>query len=598
VIEFDNLSVEFIVEGRPFQALRDCSFTVNSGEAVALVGESGSGKTTAARAVLGDIGRTGVVNAGAVRVSGLDPFALGRRELGTMRRTTVGYVPQNPGAALNPVRRIGTQIAEMIPSGGSTTVGDLLERVQLDAALLRRYPHELSGGQQQRVSLAIALASASEALVLDEPTTGLDVGVQVEILKLFRSVAEEGLAVLYVTHDLAAAGIVADRVVVLYAGEVVETGQLSDVYALPRHPYTEALLAAVPTVSSRVRLNGIPGVMLPGNERDGCCVFHNRCVYSIDSCASIRPDLVVVEDRTARCLRPELTLHGIATNGVLRHDTPMLEAGVGAADALVAAEDVWVVYRTAARGQPAAVEGVSLSIGPAETLALVGESGSGKTSLARAITGLVRPTRGRILLEGTELAPTYGQRSVEQLRRIQYIFQNSSLALNPRQEIEDQLRAPVERFFDLDTSSQRARIDELLAMVRLPRRLLKLRPRDLSGGEQQRVAIARALAARPDVMICDEIVSALDVSVQAAIVSLLGELQAETGVSLLFISHDLGVVRSIAHRTAVMYGGSLVELSDTESVFRTPQHEYTQTLLGSVPDASSAVVRATEKSAI
>jgi peptide/nickel transport system ATP-binding protein len=596
VIEFDNLSIEFMVDDRPFRALRDCSFTVSPGEAVALVGESGSGKTTAARAVLGDIGRTGVVSTGAVRVSGQDPFALGRADLVTMRRTAVGYVPQNPGAALNPVRRIGKQIAEMIPPGGATTVSDLLERVQLDNSLLRRYPHELSGGQQQRVSLAIGLASASEALILDEPTTGLDVGVQVEILKLFRSVAEQGLAVLYVTHDLAAAGIVADRVVVLYAGEVVETGRLSDVYAQPRHPYTEALLAAVPTVSSRVRLNGIPGVMLPGNERDGCCVFHNRCAYRLDTCTAERPAAILPGDRAFRCLRPELRLHGIATNGALRPDAPVLESAIGVANAIVAAEDVWVQYRSAARGRHAAVKGVSVSIGPGETLALVGESGSGKTSLARAITGLVRPTRGRVLIEGKELAPTYGKRSVEQLRRIQYIFQNSSLALNPRLEVGKQLQAPLDRFFDLDASSRSERIEELLAMVSLPRRLLQLRPRDLSGGEQQRVAIARALAARPDVMICDEIVSALDVSVQAAIVSLLGELQSETGVSVLFISHDLGVVRSIAHRTAVMYAGSLVELSDTETVFRTPQHAYTQTLLASVPDASTAVVGATESS--
>ena len=499
MIEFDSLSIEFTVDDRPFRALRDCSFSVNPGEAVALVGESGSGKTTAARAVLGDIGRTGIIAEGAVRVGGQDCFALGRAELAALRRTAVGYVPQNPGAALNPVRRIGKQIEEMIPRSGSTTVTDLLERVQLESALLKRYPHELSGGQQQRVSLAIGLASASEALILDEPTTGLDVGVQVEILKLFRSVAEEGLAVLYVTHDLAAASIVADRVVVLYAGEVVETGDLPEVYSQPRHPYTEALLAAVPTVSSRVQLNGIPGVMLPGDERDGCCVFHNRCLYSTEPCTTARPALNAENARSFRCIRPDLTLRGIISNGAGRPDPAALEFDLDGSTAVVSVEDVWVEYRNALRGRPAAVGGVSLSIGPAETLALVGESGSGKTSLARAITGLVTPTRGRVLLEGTQLAPRLGQRSLEQLRRIQYIFQNSTLALNPRQEIETQLRAPIDRFFDLDSASRNERLRELLGMVGLPTRLLGLRPRDLSGGEQQRVAIARALAARPDV---------------------------------------------------------------------------------------------------
>ena len=588
MIEFDSLSIEFTVDDRQFRALRDCSFTVNPGEAVALVGESGSGKTTAARAALGDIGRTGTVVGGAARVSGQDCFALSRSALNAMRRTAIGYVPQNPGAALNPVRRVGKQISEMIPPKGTITVSDLLERVQLPSSLLRRYPHELSGGQQQRVSLAIALASASEALILDEPTTGLDVGVQVEILKLFRSVAEEGLAVLYVTHDLAAASVVADRVVVLYAGEVVETGDLRDVYERPRHPYTEALLGAVPTVSSRVHLNGIPGVMLPGNERDGCCVFHNRCIHRTDLCERERPVAMAESGGTFRCIRPELTLAGIATADRAR-DAPSLDPVLAESAALVSVEDVWVRYRTAAADGRAAVESVSLSIGHGETLALVGESGSGKTSLARAITGLVAPARGHILLDGQQLAPRYGRRSSEQLRRIQYIFQNSTLALNPRHEIGFQLRAPLDRFFDLDSAERDARVRELLAMVGLPTRLLGLRPRNLSGGEQQRVAIARALAAKPDVMICDEIVSALDVSVQAAIVALLGELQAETGVSMLFISHDLGVVRSIAHRTAVMYNGSLVELADTEAVFNSPQHGYTEELLLSVPDAAAAL---------
>jgi peptide/nickel transport system ATP-binding protein len=589
VIEFDHLSIEFTVDDRQFRALRDCSFTVNPGEAVALVGESGSGKTTAARAALGDIGRTGTIVGGAARLSGQDCFGLSQAGLNAMRRTAVGYVPQNPGAALNPVRRVGKQISEMIPSDGAITVSDLLERVQLSSSLLRRYPHELSGGQQQRVSLAIALASASEALILDEPTTGLDVGVQVEILKLFRSVAEEGLAVLYVTHDLAAASVVADRIVVLYAGEVVETGDLRDVYERPRHPYTEALLAAVPTVSSRVHLNGIPGVMLPGDERDGCCVFHNRCVHGTDVCERERPVIVAEMGRTFRCIRPELVLAGVATAGRAR-EASSIDPTLADSAAVVSVEDIWVRYQTAGAGGRAAVEAVSLSIGHGETLALVGESGSGKTSLARAITGLVAPARGRVLLDGQQLEPRFRQRSLEELRRIQYVFQNSTLALNPRQEIGAQLQAPLDRFFDLDSAERDARVRELLALVGLPTRLLGLRPRNLSGGEQQRVAIARALAARPDVMICDEIVSALDVSVQASIVGLLGELQAETGVSILFISHDLGVVRSIAHRTAVMYNGSLVELADTEAVFGSPLHSYTEELLASVPDPAAALL--------
>jgi peptide/nickel transport system ATP-binding protein len=590
VIEFDNLSIEFTQADLTFRALRDCSFRVNPGEAVALVGESGSGKTTAARAVLGDIGRSGVVAGGTVRVCGHECFGIDRRHLATLRKTEIAYVPQNPGASLNPVRRVEKQIAEMIPAHSDMTVGMLLDRVQLDRRLGRRYPHQLSGGQQQRVSLAIALASASKVLILDEPTTGLDVGVQVEILQLFRSIVDDGLAVLYVTHDLAAAAVVADRLVVLYAGEIVETGRLTEIYEHPRHPYTEALLAAVPTVSTRVGLKGIPGVMLPGSRRGGCCVFHNRCVYREERCQANRPASVTFGTRAVRCFRAEeLSLQAVARS--VRNDVLADEVAGEPRSALVSVDGLSVVYRTAPRDRSAAVDNVTLEIGSGETLALVGESGSGKTSLARAITGLASPSTGLVKLDGIALPKNYRDRSVEQLRRIQYIFQNSALALNPRRNIEQTLTAPLLKFFgDSRRRSQHdERIVELLEMVGLPQRLLGLRPRDLSGGEQQRVAVARALAAEPDVVICDEIVSALDVSVQAAIVALLGELQESTGVAILFISHDLGVVRSIAHRTAVMFDGSVVEVATTERVFDAPQHAYTKSLLEAVPDVSIAL---------
>jgi peptide/nickel transport system ATP-binding protein len=587
VIDFDNLTITFRRDDGELRALREFTLSIQPGEAIALVGESGSGKTTAARATLGDIGRSGIIEAGTVKVWDQEPFRLSTKEVAEFRHSQIGYVPQNPGASLNPVRRTRRQIAEMIPRGSPVTVESLLERVQLDPALASRYPHQLSGGQQQRISLAIALANSPKALILDEPTTGLDVAVQVEILRLFRSLVDDGLAVLYVTHDLGAAAVVADRVAVLYAGDVLETGQLREVYRRPQHPYTEALLAAVPTVTTRVELRGIPGFMLPGEQRGDCCVFHNRCSYREDQCEQSRPDLISDNGQSVRCFRaPSLSLTGVAR--VLDADAPseVLRTAI-ATPGILAVSDLTIAYRGAPPDSPA-VNDATLSLARGEALALVGESGSGKTSLARGIIGLVAPAAGSVTLDGDVVAATFRKRTREQRRRIQYVFQNSTLALNPRHTIEQVLTAPLDRFFDLNDQERNTRILELLEMVSLPQRVLPLRSSELSGGEQQRVAIARALSANPDVMICDEVVSALDVSVQAAIVKLLGDLQAETGVAMLFISHDLGVVRAIADRTAVMHNGHIVEEGPTELIFRDPQMEYTKMLLSSVPDAAAA----------
>ena len=295
VIDVEQLTIAFSLRNGVFRAIRDCDLHVGSGEALAVVGESGSGKTTVARAVLGDISSNAVVESGSVRLAGNDVFAASPRELARLRRFELGYVPQNPGASLNPVRRIGVQISE-ITGGQSAGVGALLERVELSPALARRYPYQLSGGQQQRAALAIALANNPKALILDEPTTGLDVRVQASVLRLVRSIVDEGLAVLYVTHDLAAAAMIADRVLVMYAGAVVEEGALAEVYRRPLHPYSAALLHAVPTVTVRSKLVGIPGQMLGAGQRDGCCVFHNRCAFAIDACRTGEPAMRVFEE--------------------------------------------------------------------------------------------------------------------------------------------------------------------------------------------------------------------------------------------------------------------------------------------------------------
>ncbi len=585
-VEVEDLTVSFMVRTGIIRAVRNIQFSVAGGEVVAVVGESGSGKTTLARVLLGDLARNALVESGKVGVCGSSVLELDARSLSRFRRIEVGYVPQNPGAALNPVRRIGVQIDECRSAPSSPSREQLLLRVGLSGALARRYPHELSGGQQQRVAIAMAIANAPKVLVLDEPTTGLDVVAQAGILELIRRLArDELLSVVYITHDLAAASAAANRILVMYAGEMMETGVLRDVYRAPLNPYTSALLAAIPTVSGRRHLVGIEGRMLSATERSETCVFNNRCPFVSPACRASRPASQSVDGRQVRCLRArDLELPGISSASTSRSiDTRVARSS----STVLEVNNVGVAY---GRGSSitTAVAGATVAVHDGETLAIVGESGSGKTSLSRAIVGLVDYS-GAVLLRGHVLPSSVHRRSRDQRRRIQYVFQNPTLALNPRHSVQRILSAPIASFFHVSNSERDRRIAELLDQVGLPIRVLGVRPSSLSGGEQQRVAIARALAAEPEVLICDEVVSALDVSVQAAIIDLLASLQRQTGVAMLFISHDLAVVRSVADRIAVMHQGDIVEMSAADSLFSNPRHAYTRQLLASVPDAALAV---------
>jgi peptide/nickel transport system ATP-binding protein len=589
MVEVEDLTVSFRVRAGIIRAIRNSQFSVAGGEVVAVVGESGSGKTTLARALLGDLARNAFVESGRIVVCGSSVLELDARSLSRFRRVEVGYVPQNPGAALNPVRRIGLQIDECRSAPSSPSREQLLHRVGLSGALVRRYPHELSGGQQQRVAIAMAIANAPKVLLLDEPTTGLDVVAQAGILELVRRLARDQLlSVVYITHDLAAASAAANRILVMYAGETMETGVLRDVYRAPLNPYTSALLAAIPTVSGRRHLVGIEGRMLSATERSETCVFNNRCPFVSPACRVSRPALESIDGRQVRCIRArELELPGISDSSSASRS---MDTGVARSSSTVLEVNrVRVVY---GRGSSTttAVAGANVAVHDGETLAIVGESGSGKTSLSRAIVGLVDYS-GEVLLRGHLLPPSVHRRSRDQRRRIQYVFQNPTLALNPRHSVHRILSAPLASFFSISNTERDSRIAELLDHVGLPLRVLGVRPNSLSGGEQQRVAIARALAAEPEVLICDEVVSALDVSVQAAIIDLLASLQQRTGVAMLFISHDFAVVRSVADRVAVMHQGEIVEMSAADDVFSNPRHVYTRQLLASVPDAAAAVGR-------
>ena len=583
VVRVDRLTLA-LRTGEP--VVEDISFSLGAGEILGLVGESGSGKTTTALALLGYTRpgvtwRSGTVEVGGEQVGGRD-----ERALRNLRGRVVSYVPQDPGSALNPSLRVGDAILDVLCAhrsgeGSAESVHAALERVNLgaDAGFVRRYPHQLSGGQQQRVTIAMACVCEPPVAVLDEPTTGLDVLTQDRILcELDRLRHEQGMAMVYVSHDLAVVARMADRIVVMYAGRVVENSLAADVIERPRHPYTRALVAAIPDFRHPRALRGIPGVSVSVGEWPSGCAFAPRCEHAAEACAASVPALAdAAPGHAVRCCRT----HDIAL-AVRPADRarPSAQASEGAA--VLAVEGLEARYRSARTARPA-VDGVSFAIEPGRCVALVGESGSGKTTVGRCIAGLHIPSGGRISFVGTTLAGHAGLRPLDVRRRIQIVFQNPFESLNPRHQVKGSLARPLRVLCRLSRRDADRRVGELLARVQLPKRVAERFPVELSGGERQRVAIARALAADPDLLICDEVTSALDVSVQAAVLELLQELQAELGLSMLFITHNLGVVACVADSVLVMDKGSICESGPVARVLERPEHEYTRRLLAAAP---------------
>ena len=577
------------LRGTDTDIVDDVSFSIQPGEVLGLVGESGSGKTTAGLALLGHTRRGAEISAGSVMVGDRDVLSLGSAERRRLRGCVVSYVPQDPAAALNPALRIGTQLMEVLEahSFGSgqeerrSRIAEMMREVALpDApAYLRRYPHELSGGQQQRIGLAMAFACRPRVIVLDEPTTGLDVTTQAHVLGTVRELAAlHGAAALYVSHDLAVVGTLAERVAVMYAGRIVELGSAEELFRAAAHPYTRRLVAAIPHLSGRRALVGIPGrAPSPGSRPKGC-FFAPRCTFVQAACEEALPDLRMVGDaHSVRCLRAEeVTGQAVAASGAI-DEIAAREAG----DAVLSLRGVHAGY-----GELVVVHDVNLDVAPQECLALVGESGSGKTTLARSIAGLHHQRTGDILLRGTPLAMSSRGRPREARRDIQYVFQNPYGSLNPRRTVGQIIRQPIELFGGVDKPD--AAVGEMLERVSLGARYADRYPDQLSGGERQRVAIARALVSRPSVLVCDEVTSALDVSVQAAIVELLAELQRDLGLAMLFVTHNLPLVRSIASRVAVMSTGRIVELGAVEQVLKSPADDYTRRLLSDTPSLETA----------
>ena len=560
LLEIRDLQVAFATQSGMVPAVNGVSLTLLQGETLAIVGESGSGKTTTALSVIKLLPGSAQITGGSILFDGVDLTTLSEKELEKVRGKQIGFVPQDPMSNLNPVWRIGFQVEETLVANGKATRGKdarakaiaVLEQAGLsDAAQrMRQYPHQFSGGMRQRVLIGIGLSSTPKLLIADEPTSALDVTVQRVILDhLARLTAESGTSVLFITHDLGLAAERAQKLVVMYKGRVVEAGPSVELLQNPQHPYTKRLVAAAPSLASRRLQHSSTSVFGADLRDDGVDV-----------------DLVATaEDRAARA-KKSLT-----------------------APPAVHVENLTKVFQISSgrlRSEPfTAVDSVSFSIAKGTTTALVGESGSGKSTVARLVLKLDEPTSGRIVVDGRDLADTRGKDLLALRRRMQPVFQDPFGSLDPLYNIGATIAEPLRAHRVGDRREQRARVLELLDQVSLPRKLVDRYPNELSGGQRQRVAIARALALKPDIVVLDEAVSALDVLVQAQILALLGELQSELDLTYLFITHDLAVVRLIADNVCVMRKGKIVEAASTGEVFDNPREQYTQELLAAIPGA-------------
>ncbi|HUA49430.1 MAG TPA: ABC transporter ATP-binding protein [Solirubrobacteraceae bacterium] len=597
----DGIDITYRVRGRELTTVRDVSFRIGRGESYGLVGESGSGKSTIALAVVRYLARNGRVSKGRIAIDGRDVLAMRGEELRKLRANTVSMVYQEPGRALNPTIKVGRQVAEVFELAGVARAQaiersqEMLEKVRIadPVSVMGRYPHQLSGGMLQRVVIAMALAAEPTLLILDEPTTALDATVEAEVLDLITALRSEfSTSLLFISHNLAVIAKMCDRVGVLYAGELMETGPARELFEDPRNPYTVGLLRCIPrrgTAKHQEALDTIPGFPPSPGEAVTGCVFADRCGLVEDRCRSGEVPLYEVSStRRSRCHFHE---RAQTLPRLVKAEPEPATNGAGPTEVLVSAEDVSKTFHMEGETIHGLV-GVSLEVRAGETLGLVGESGSGKTTLARVLLGLTPPDQGAMLaIEGAPLADTANRRTHEQQKTLQIVFQNPDSALNRRHSIRRLLSRALSKLGGYRGDALATRLRALVAEVRLAERYLPMRPAQLSGGLKQRVAIARAFAGDPKIVVCDEPTSALDVSVQAAILNLLNDLQRREQVSYLFISHDLGVVRYLSDRIAVLYLGRLMETGSADQVFGAPHHPYTEALLSAVPTLENGATR-------
>ena len=611
LLEVTDLNVTFETGDLRVPAVRGMSYRIDPGEVVAIVGESGSGKSTAAMAVIGLLPEYGQVS-GSVRLHGEELLGLSDNDMSRIRGNAIGTVFQDPMSALTPVYTVGDQIAEAIEvhdrdirrADARKRAVELLELVGIAQPdrRARAFPHELSGGERQRVVIAIAIANDPDLLICDEPTTALDVTVQAQILDLLRTARDvTGAGVLIITHDLGVVSEFADRALVMYAGRAVEIATVEGLYQNRRMPYTVGLLGSVPRLDAPqgTRLIPIPGAppTMSSLSLDEC-PFAPRCPLAIEECRSAEPDLVTIaDDHWAACIRTE-DVAGRSAAEIFHVSTQPIDAQVskaGEPSVVLRVTDLAKTYELTKGvvlrrrvGEVRAVDGVSFTLEQGRTLGIVGESGSGKSTTLSQILELTAPQAGSIEILGADVAALDSADRRRLRTELQVVFQDPVASLDPRLPAFDVIAEPlVANGFDRRRCEER--VAELLAIVGLDNADASRYPAEFSGGQKQRIGIARALALQPKILALDEPVSALDVSIQAGIINLLLDLQRQFELSYLFVSHDLSVVKHLAHWVAVMYRGTIVEQGDAEQVFTNPRHEYTQRLLAAVPRAHADV---------
>jgi peptide/nickel transport system ATP-binding protein len=611
ILELRNVAISYMVRAGELRVVPDVSLTLHEGEALGLVGESGCGKSTLAYAIMRYLGGAGRLAGGQVLFEGRDMAKMSDAELRTIRGNRMAMVYQDPMSSLNPTIPIGRQLMEvpMIHSGANEAEAkrraiDMLREVKLPdpETMFGRYPHQLSGGQQQRVVIAMALMAEPSLLVMDEPTTGLDVTVEAAVLDLVATLRRKhNTAIVFISHNLGTVVRICDRIGVMYAGELVEEGPIAEVFRDPCHPYTRGLLDCIPTLNADKHsrpLSAIPGQVPPILARPKGCVFAPRCDYCQPGRCTTKPIETQHYGETGRhrvkCVRlrelPHHSRAGAANGAEL--------AEAGAVEPMLTIGGLEKSYHQSSGmfgsgGYDVhAVDGIDLTAGRGLTLAIVGESGCGKSTLAKVLTGIELATGGSVKVAGTEIGDTPVEaRDASVKRAIQMVFQNPDSTLNPSHSIGYVMQRAIRKLRGIGGRAAKQETAELLKTVNLPTEFANRKPRQLSGGQKQRVAIARALAGEPDLILADEPVSALDVSVQASIINLLVEIQQKRGATLLFISHDLSVVRYLADHVAVMYLGKVMEFGKVTDVFAPPYHPYTEALMSAVPIADPDIQR-------
>jgi peptide/nickel transport system ATP-binding protein len=611
VLEVENLSISYETRKGDVEAVRDVSFEVKEGETIGLVGESGCGKSTIAFGIVNFLGPNGKIVGGRVRFQGNELVGRSEEELKQLRGDRIAMVFQDPMQALNPSVRLGEQLAEVltchhpIPREEAWERSiEMLKRVNMPdpANVMMRYTHQISGGQQQRVVIAMAMLNNPALLIMDEPTTALDVTVEATVLDLIEQLKNDFRAAnIFITHNLGVVARVSDQLCVMYAGQMVERGPVREIFQNPRHPYTMGLLACVPRLGEskfESLLHPIRGRVPPPAERPKDeCIFAPRCDYATDKCREVCPGFTEISaDHVARCIyaleidsRPRVSLR--------RQKEVEEEEGVRSEPSekdLLSFEALKVYYPQESNSVVSllglgekkfvkAVDDVSVRMAKGRTLGIVGESGCGKSTLVKGIIGLEPVTDGQLEFLGLDINEPVSVRDSQIIREMQMVFQNPDSTLNPSYTVGTQIARPIKRFKTVPKNQVKTEVLRLLEAVRLPPTYYDRLPRQLSGGEKQRIGIARALASRPDLIICDEPVSALDVSVQAAVINLLLEIQQVFGSSMIFIAHDLSVVRFFSDDIAVMYLGQIVEIGPAEAIYSPPYHPYTEALLSAVP---------------